>query len=83
MARRPQDKRYPIGKYGAGTLWLERNGWGQFILFDAVRIAHLGQEGTWVSLERGWKVTAPFGITEILMPHKDNEGVVIPVRGGR
>jgi hypothetical protein len=45
MARRPEDKRYPIGKYGAGTLWFERNGWGQFILFDAVRIAKLGHPG--------------------------------------
>jgi hypothetical protein len=49
MARRPEDKRYPIGKYGAGTLWFERNGWGQFILFDAVRIAQFGQEGAWRS----------------------------------
>jgi hypothetical protein len=30
------------------------------ILFDAVRIAQFGQEGTWASLEPGWKVTAPF-----------------------
>jgi hypothetical protein len=33
-------------------------------------------EGTWVSLEPEWKVTAPFGITEIWVQHKDNEGVV-------
>jgi hypothetical protein len=83
MARRPEGKRYPIGKYGAGTLWFERNGWGQFILFDAVRIAQFRQEGAWASLEPGWKVTAPFGISEILVQHKDNEGVVIPIRGGR
>jgi len=83
MARRLRDKRYPIGQYGAGTLWFERNGLEQFILFDAVRIAQFGQEGTWVSLEPGWKVTAPFGITEIWVQHKDNEGVVIPIRGGR
>jgi hypothetical protein len=53
MTRISGDKRYPIGKYGAGTLWFERNGRGQFILFDAVRIAQLAQEGTWVSLEPG------------------------------
>jgi hypothetical protein len=46
MPRRPKDTRYPIGKYGAGTLWFERNGWGHFILFDAVRIAKLGHPGT-------------------------------------
>jgi hypothetical protein len=80
MARRPEKKRYPIGKYGAGTLWFERNERGQFILFGAVRIAEFG--GTWISLEPGWKVTAPFGITEIWVQHKDNEGVVIPIRGG-
>jgi hypothetical protein len=88
MSRQLTDKRYPIGKYGAGTLWFERDGMGRFILFDAVRIAEFGQpgtpqEGTWVSLEPGWKVTAPFGLTEILVQHKDNEGVVIPIRGGR
>jgi hypothetical protein len=88
MARRPEDKRYPIGKYGAGTLWFERKGTGQFILFDAVRIAMFGlpgtpEEGTWISLEPAWKVTAPFGITEILVQHKGNEGVVIPIQGGR
>jgi hypothetical protein len=88
MARRPRDRRYPIGQYGAGTLWFERNGLEQFILFDAVKMAMFGHpgtphEGTWISLEPGWKVTTPFGITEIWVQHKDNEGVVIPIRGGR
>jgi hypothetical protein len=88
MARRLKERRYPIGKYGSGTLWFERTGWGQFILFDAVKIAEFGhpgtpQEGTWISLEPGWKVIAPFGITEILVQHKGNDGVVIPIRGGR
>jgi hypothetical protein len=88
MARRLEGKRYPIGNYGAGTLWFERNERGQFILFGIVRIAMLGQpgtphEGTWISLEPAWKITAPFGITEIWVQHKDNEGVVIPIRGGR
>jgi hypothetical protein len=88
MARRLQDKRYAIGSYGAGKLWFERNERGQFILFDAVRIAMFGlpgtpQEGTWISLEPEWKVTTPFGITEILVQHKGNEGVVIPIQGGR
>jgi hypothetical protein len=75
MARRLRDKRYPIGQYGAGTLWFERNELGQFILFDGVRIAQFGQEGTWVSLEPEWKVTASFGITEIWVQHKDNEAL--------
>jgi hypothetical protein len=87
MPRRPRDTRYPIGKYGAGTLWFERNGWEHFILFDAVRIAKLGhpgtpREGTWVSLEPGWKVTAPFGVAEIRVQHNDNEGVVLAIGGG-
>ena len=88
MARRREGKRYPIGHYGTGTLWFQRNEMGQFILFDAVKIAMFGQpgtphEGTWISLEPGWKITAPFGITEIWVQHKDNEGVLIPIRGGR
>ena len=93
MTRRPErrrleDKRIPIGKYGAGTLWFERSQEREFILFDAVRIAELGrpgspQEGTWESLKPGWKVTAPFGITEILVQHRESEGVVVPARWGR
>jgi hypothetical protein len=88
MARRGEDKRYPIGYYGTGTLWFQRNEMGQFILFDAVKIAMFGQpgtpdEGTWISLEPGWKITAPFGITEIWVQHKDNEGVLIPIRWRR
>ena len=60
----------------------------QFILFDSEKIAMFGHpgtphEGTWVSLEPEWKVTAPFGITEIWVQHKDSEGVVIPIRAGR
>ena len=85
MVRRLRDKRYPIGQYGAGTLWFERNGLEQFILFDAVKMAMFGHpgtphEGTWISLEPGWKVAAH---TEVLVQHKDNEGVVIPIRGER
>jgi hypothetical protein len=88
MTRRPENRRCQIGKYGAGTLWYERDQLGQFILFGGKRIAELGhpgtpQEGSWVSLEPGWKVTAPFGITEILVQHKESDGVVIPVRWGR
>jgi hypothetical protein len=88
MSRRLDNRRIPIGQYGAGTLWFERNGRGEFILFDAVKIAVLGylgtpQEGAWVSLEPGWKVTAPFGINEIWVQHKESDGVVIPVRWGR
>jgi hypothetical protein len=88
---RLSDTRYPIGKYGAGTLWYERNKRGQFILFNSVKIAvklaglrHPGAPlgGTWISLEPEWKVTAPFGFTELWVQHRDNEGVVISIHGG-
>jgi hypothetical protein len=73
MARRPEDKRYPIGNYGAGTLWFERNERGRFILFGAVRIAEFGcpgtpQEGTWISLEPGWKGTSSPGCGRAARP---------------
>jgi hypothetical protein len=88
MSRRLEDRRIPIGKYGSGTLWFERSQRGEFILFDAVKIAELRRpgtpsEGTWISLEPGWKVTAPSGTAEIWVQHKGSEGVVIPVRWGR
>jgi hypothetical protein len=88
MRRRLEDRRIPIGKYGSGTLWFERSQKGEFILFDAVKIAELRQpgtpsEGTWISLEPGWKVTAPSGTAEIWVQHKGSESVVIPVRWGR
>jgi hypothetical protein len=89
MAR--SDKRWPIGKYGSGTLWFERNKRGQFILFNgvkiAVKLAGFGRPGvplggTWISLEPEWKVTAPFGLTEIWVQHNENDGVILPIRGG-
>jgi hypothetical protein len=84
------EKRYPIGKYGAGTLWFERNRRGQFILFNRMKIAvklagvHPGAPlgGTWISLEPEWKVTAPFGLTSIWVRHNESDGVIVPIRGG-
>jgi hypothetical protein len=86
------EKRYRIGKYGSGTLWFERSKRGQFILFNslkiAVKLAGLGNPGaplggTWISLEPEWKVTAPFGLTELWVQHHESEGVIVPIRGGQ
>jgi hypothetical protein len=53
----------------------------------AVKLAGLGNPGaplggTWISLEPEWRVTAPFGLTEIWVQHNESEGVIIPIRGG-
>jgi hypothetical protein len=87
MTRKVDRLRLPIGRYGAGTLWYERNGLAAFILFGSKKIAQLGppdtpQAGTWITLEPEWKVTTPFGVGEILVQHRDNEGVVIAMTGG-
>jgi hypothetical protein len=80
-------RRFRIGTYGAGTLWCATGPDGVFILFNEKRIARRGQpitarSGTWVSLELGWRIT-PFGGTEVLVQHKQSDGVVVSLRGGK
>ena len=82
-------KRYKIGHYGMGTLWCLKNRYGIFVLFNSVRIARTGlpdspQEGRWISLEPGWKVTSSGG-PAILVQHGDSDGVLVSllVRGRR
>jgi hypothetical protein len=74
-------KRYKIGYYGMGTLWCLKNRHGIFVLFNSVRIARTGlpdspQEGRWISLEPGWKVT-PSGGPAVLVQHGDSETVLV------
>jgi hypothetical protein len=70
-------KPYKIGSYGAGTLSRISNQNGLFVLFNASPIAKRGRGvGTWISLDRAWKVT-PSGDREICIQHNDSEGVFV------
>jgi hypothetical protein len=70
-------KRFNIGRYGSGTLSVLKNSEGQFILFNATRIAQRrpGMR-TWVGLERGWRVT-PEGSLTVRVCLNDSEGVIV------
>jgi hypothetical protein len=70
-----------IGQYGAGTLSCLRNPVGLFILFNTVKIAKRSvPEGTWVQLEKGWKVTS-LGSGAIRVQHNESDGVVVSLHG--
>jgi hypothetical protein len=76
-------KRYAIGKYGASTLWFEKNYAGQFILFGETKIARCGRHGpligTWVSLVPGWKVSVAYG-SALRVQLNDSDGVIVSIR---
>jgi hypothetical protein len=70
-----------IGYYGTAPLWLQRTSEGTFVLFNDLRIAKRGGDGTaWESVAPGWAVS-PIGKFEILVQHNGSEGVIVPLQG--
>jgi hypothetical protein len=70
-----------LGYYGTVPLWFQRTPDGTFVLFNDLRIAKRGGEGsTWETVVPGWKVT-PVGDLEIRVQHNDNDGVIVPLQG--
>jgi hypothetical protein len=77
-------KRFKVGKYGAGTLWHERDGkGGAAILFGTMKIAERHKGGPWISVEPAWNVTTPDRDTELWVQHNGGEGVFVSLHGGR
>jgi hypothetical protein len=68
---------FKMGFYGAGTLSCRRGREGTFITFNNNRIARLEQDGTWFTLQSGWKVTNA-GSIEVLVQLNEGDGVILP-----
>ena len=70
-----------LGYYGTAPLWFQRNVEGTFVLFDDLRIAKRGGDGTvWRATAPGWKIT-PISKFEIRVQHNNSEGVIVSLQG--
>jgi hypothetical protein len=82
MQQSTGEKRFKVGRYGAGTLWRLTNRAGTFITFNGLSIAKRVHPGkTWASLEPGWKITL-VGSRELLVQFNEGDGVIVSIHGG-
>jgi hypothetical protein len=73
---------FRMGHYGTGVLWcVKERGAGTFIAFNNVRIARRENDGTWSTLQSGWKVTR-IGVAEVRVQLSNSDGVIVAYRGG-
>jgi hypothetical protein len=84
MHQPDRQRRHRLGSYGAGTLCCLKSREGLFMLFNDKRIAKRGHPRTrgWFPLDASWIVTS-IDNGDLLVQHNDDEGVVVPLRGGR
>jgi hypothetical protein len=73
---------FKMGFYGAGALGCVKERDGTFITFNNLRIARQAEDGTWLTLEAGWKVTKA-GSIEVLVQLNNGDGVILPYKWGR
>jgi hypothetical protein len=72
---------FKMGFFGAGALWCLREPEGTYITFNNVRIARREEDGTWMVLQPGWKVT-PVGTVAVRIQQNDDKSAIMPFRGG-
>jgi hypothetical protein len=73
---------FRMGHYGTGVLWcVKERGAGTFIAFNNVRIARRENDGTWSTLQSGWKVTR-IGVAEVRVQLNNSDGDIVACRGG-
>jgi hypothetical protein len=73
---------FKMGFFGAGALWCLRQPEGTYITFNNVRIARRVEDGTWMVLQPGWKVT-PVGTVAVRISRTTIRArAIMPFRGG-
>jgi hypothetical protein len=83
MSKPAGEKRYRIGRYGAGSLWCLSTPSDLFILFNNMMIAKRSRSkaADWLSLHSAWKVSAA-GHSELCVQYNGGEGVFVSLSGG-
>jgi hypothetical protein len=84
MHQPDRGRRRRLGRYGEGTLWCRRSRSGLFMLFNNSLIAKRDHPRTraWLPLDASWIVTSLDG-AQVLVQHKDEEGVVVSLGVGK
>jgi hypothetical protein len=72
---------FKMGFFGGGALWCLREPEGTYITFNNVRIPRREEDGTWMTLQPGWKVT-PVGAVAVRIQQNDDKSAIMPFRGG-